>query len=213
MMAKRIVQWLTLLLAPIALVVLEWGHPASFHHAVYDRLAPMSVDWLSIHMFQSFLFLAISVGVFLLTESIPTLWQYLARVALFFFSVFYLVFDSTAGIAVGLLVHWTATEPSIDFETANFFIQSLFLHPIFGGMGSVYSLGGSYAWVLSIGCIVIGMVSKYFKERPFIDILLPAVFLSLSAVLLCITHAAFYGPAAFACFAVANAFLLYRRMI
>ncbi len=95
---------LLMIVVPIFLVALEWNHPSGFSKNVYHGLMHMSNWWKHLHIIQSFLFGAVAVGSIFLTLYNNTFFGTLSKILICLFAISYLVFDSTAGIAVGFIL-------------------------------------------------------------------------------------------------------------
>jgi hypothetical protein len=196
-----IARWLVMIGVPLALVAVEWRHPAGANSNVYVTLKPMAQEWLDIHLLQLPLFGLMFVAGLNLTWSLNGLWPWVSRIALWFFVVFYTALDAIAGLGVGtILVHQT---PQMNAPTVAAVVQQLFNDPIVGGDNSVISLTGSWAWLIAILSAVLALYWEN-RERPTWQILIPSLLLAVSAYALFKGHARPYGPIAFALFAAAS---------
>jgi hypothetical protein len=199
--ASLLARWLLMIGVPLALVVVEWRHPADASSDVYVTLKPMAREWLNIHLLQVPLFGLMFVAALNLTWDLNGLWPWVSRVALWFFVVFYTALDAVAGLAVGtILVHQT---PQMSTPTVAAIVQQLFNDPVVGGVNSVVSLTGSWAWLIAILAAVLALYWEN-RERPTWQILVPSLLLAVSAYALFTSHARPYGPIAFALFAGAS---------
>jgi len=187
----------------IALVCLEWDHPSGFSSAVFEGLAPLGSWWMHLHIIQSFLFGAVAIAVLLLTRGLYTFWAVVSKSALWLFLVCYLVFDSTAGISVGLMVEQALNNPSLDLDSMKELIQIAYKDPIVGGSGSLFSLTGSWAWSVSIIAAVLALYSEN-KVHPVWKVLPPLALLLVSAYSINVGHYSPYGPIGFACLGAAS---------
>ncbi len=202
-MLKTAFRCFVMIVVPVVLVALEWNHPSGFGSAVFDGLAPLGSWWKQLHIIQSFLFGGVAVAAFLLTCGLQGFWAVLSKTALWLFLVCYLVFDSTAGISVGLMIEKTLENPSLDPETMKQMIQLAYKDPVVGGSGSLYSLTGSWAWAVSL---IAAVVALYLENRHLSlwKVVPPLVLLLISAYTLYVGHYSPYGPIAFSCFAAAS---------
>lgn len=192
----------TMIFVPFVLVGLESFHPSGFSQNVYAGLHSHSSWWTNLHIAQSFLFGAAAIGAIFLTLGVNTLWGTLSKILIWLFAVSYLVFDSTAGIAVGFIMNTYKENPEFDLQTIQKILNLLYNDPIIGGKGSFFSLTGSWSWLIGILSAVIAL----FLENailPFWKLLPPLALLCLSAYTLWIGHYAPFGPIAFGSFALA----------
>jgi hypothetical protein len=190
-----------MIVVPVALVVVEVGHPSGSATDVYRRLNPMPEHWLRIHLLQAPLFGLMAVAALNLTWEMKGFWPLLSRVALWFFVVFYTVLDSIVGLAVGtILAHQT---PAMDAATTAEIVQRLFNDPIVGGNGSLVSRTGSWAWFVAM---IAAIVSLFLvnRGRSLSVLFPPLVLLAICAWAIETSHTNPTGPIAFACFALAS---------
>lgn len=192
-----------MVVVPIFLIALEWNHPSGFSKNVYHGLMHMSNWWKHLHIIQSFLFGAVAIGAIFLTLNNNTFFGTLSKALISLFAIAYLVFDSTAGIAVGFILDAPNQDPSLDTETVKKIVQALYTDPVIGGSGSFFSLLGSYCWLFGIASAIIAIFLAN-RNLPFWKLLPPLAFLAISAYALCVGHYAPYGPIAFAAFALAS---------
>lgn len=192
-----------MILTPLLLVVLEWNHPSGFSRNVYQGLAYFSTDWKYIHILQSFLFGGIAFCALLLTLSINNFWGILSKFFIWLFAVCYLVFDSTAGIAVGSIIETSQRNPTLDLVTVQKIVQYLYNDPVIGGSGSFFSLTASWSWLLGISTAIIALFFQN-RELPLWKFLPPLLLLGISGYSLYIGHYFPYGPIAFSSFALAS---------
>lgn len=194
---------ITLILTPLLLVALEWGHPSGFSKNVFDGLSPHGDYWKWLHIYQSILFGAVAVGAFYLTANSQNLWAIISKCAVWVFAVAFLVFDSTGGIAVGLIIDASLNDPSLNLETVKELSQIIYLDPIVGGSGSLYSLTGSWAWTVALYSACISMLVDA-GSKHYLKLSLPILLLLVSGYSLNIGHYSPYGPIAFGCMAAAG---------
>ncbi|MCB1111142.1 MAG: hypothetical protein H7A37_00780 [Chlamydiales bacterium] len=188
---------------PLILVWLEWDHPSGFSKNVYEGLSPLDDWWMWLHIFQSFLFGGMAVAAVLLTLNINDFWGIASKLAAWLFAVCYLVFDSTAGISVGLMIVTIQQDPSMDLPTMQKMLQAAYLNPIVGGSGSFFSMTGSWAWLVAVATAIVA-IFLHSKEIPLWKRLPPLVLLAVSGYVLYVGHYSPYGPIAFSCFAAAS---------
>lgn len=191
-----------MIIVPLSLAALECDHPSGFSQNVYDALAPMASHWKLLHIYQSFLFGAMALSAYILTEKINNFWGILSKIFIWIFVVSYLVFDSTAGVSVGFIIETYQQNPDLDLPTIKKLVQLLYNDPLIGGTNSFFSLVGSWSWLLGIGA---AMITIYFDNLlvPRWKLLPPLVLLGISAFALYVGHYSPYGPIAFTSFALA----------
>lgn len=192
-----------MIVVPLILVFVEWHHPSGFSMNVYQGLFHISHKWKFLHLYQSFLFGAVAVGALMLTFRINNLWSVLSKIFIWLFAVSYLVFDSTAGVAVGAILEMSQKNQNLDINTIKQIVQQLYNDPIIGGSGSFYSLLGSWAWLLGI---VTAMIALFIdnREMSYWKLLPPILLLGISAYTLYVGHYSPYGPIAFMSFGLAS---------
>lgn len=202
MLINHICRRFVMIVIPLALVCLEWNHPSGFSSNVFKGLSPLGSWWKNLHIIQSFLFGAMAAASFYLTWNHSSYWAVISRFFIWLFAVCYLVFDSTAGIAVGFMIEQTLVNPSLDKETMIQIIQSTYKDPVIGGSGSLFSLTGSWAWSIGIGTAVLSLFLEN-NHLPVWKWIPPLSLLLISAYSLNVGHYSPYGPIAFGCFAAA----------
>jgi hypothetical protein len=182
---------------PVALAVVTAFHPNGHRHQVFAVLAPQIGRWLAVHYLQLVLVPLLAVVLFALLRGATGAWAATARIATYVFAVFYTVFDSLAGLAVGSLVQHASTLPAAEQATLAPAIQWLFGHPILGGLG-VLAVVATTAWL--VACIASAMaLRRCGLSAP------GQLALVLGGILLTPTHAPPFGPLAFGIFAAATA--------
>jgi hypothetical protein len=188
---------------PLILFYLELHHPVGFSKNVYDGLIGVSDHWFYLHIFQSILFGGVAVGAILLTHHNNNFWGLISKLFIWIFAIAYIVFDSTAGISVGFILDATKHHPDYDVNTIRGVVQLLYSDYLIGGSNSIFSLTGSWAWLLGIISAIIAIGLKY-KNLPIWKLAPPFLLLLISAYTLYVGHYPPYGPIAFACFALAS---------
>ena len=184
-----------------ALVLIERVHPAGVAADVYGGLRTMSNEWLTIHLLQVPLFGLMFVAALNLTWGITGFWAWLSRVALWFFVVFYTALDAVAGLAVGTILRNQTAD--MNPATVAAILQRLFRDPVVGGVGSVISLTGSWAWLIAILAAVLALYWAN-RARALWQTAVPSVLLVICGYALYVSHTNPAGPIAFACFACAS---------
>lgn len=191
-----------MIIVPLALVLLEHEHAKGFSQNVYAGLIDQASWWKWLHIFQSFLFVGVTIAAYILTSDINNIWATISRIFLYFFVVSYLVFDSTAGISVGYLLEQAKEDPSLS-NAVSVLAQNLFSDRIIGGVNSFFSLLGSFSWLFAIVAAIIALHHKYLGW-PKRKVIPPLILLGISAYCLFVGHYPPYGPLAFGAFALAG---------
>ncbi len=188
---------------PLTLMILEWHHPSGFAKDVYDGLVHMASNWKNLHVYQSVLFGLVALGAAWLTAGLHDGWSYFSKGFIFVFAICYVVFDSTAGVAVGSVLQLSLDDPTLDNTTVRSIVQHLYNDPITGGTNSLFSLTGSWTWLLGIVTAIIALWRNN-NALPKWKLLPPLLLLLVSAYSLFIGHYSPYGPTAFGTFAAAS---------
>ncbi|HET6806270.1 MAG TPA: acyltransferase [Frateuria sp.] len=186
--------------APALLAILEVFHPHP------DNLMALDVrTWLAVHYIQVPLFALSALAMVRLvrTRNDPAAW--VCRVALFVFTMCFVVFDTAAGIVVGSLVqiaHASGTP-----EAWRMPIEAIWTHPILGGTDTpTLAVAGRLA--LAVGTIA-AAVSLRRAGRPWA----PVVLLALSGCVMEVFHSHSWpgGPVTFGGIALAALWLQWAR--
>ena len=181
---------------PVALAVVTCFHPNNHRDHVFAVLAPQIERWLAVHYLQLVLVPLLAMVLFAVLRGAIGPWAATARVATYAFAVYYTVFDSLAGLAVGSLVQHAATLGPADQAVVVPNIQWLFRHPIIGGIGLI-AIAATTAWL--VACLAGAIALRHLGLPTSAQ-----ACLALSGVLLTPTHAAPFGPLAFTLFALAT---------
>jgi hypothetical protein len=197
----NLLRWLLMIGVPLTLALIEQKHPAGVAANVYGGLRSISSEWLRIHLLQIPLFGLMFVAALNLTWGIVGFWAWLSRIALWFFVVFYTALDAVAGLAVGTIL--SRQTPEMNPATVAAIVQQLFRDPIVGGVGSVISLTGSWAWLIAMLAAVLGLFWEN-RTRPVWQTFPPSLLLVVCGYALFVSHTNPAGPIAFACFAGAS---------
>jgi hypothetical protein len=216
---KRILWWVCLLVAPAVLVALELFHPANFtaspgmfeflshehHEPQFKALAYFGPDWwFHLHMVQTPLVGLVAIGLWLLVAPIGAgeggaaqACAWLARLSIFVFVVYYTVLDAVAGIGLGryiltaqaLVADGKLSPAQLDGVTL--LLNTVWLDPFIGGVGSFVSLTGS--WAALSAAIFIAAALLLSRRAGWVS----AVLLVAFGWQLETAHAAPHGPIAF----------------
>jgi hypothetical protein len=232
---ERVLWWLCLAVAPAVLIVLELFHPANFtsdpgmyaylSHAEHDSPGHHALDyfgprwWFLLHMIQTPMVVLVAIGLWRLLAPVGSadgpaaiVAAWLARLAIFAFLVFYTVLDAVGGIGLGRsivvlqgMVADGTLEPA-QAAGAIALLNRMWVDPLVGGVGSLVSLGGSYAVLAGAVLIVAALVPARRIHW------LPAVLLIAFGYVLQISHAAPTGPIAFALLIAAAGVMRWQRL-
>jgi len=171
---KRVLWWLCLFVAPAVLIALELFHPAGFtaspgmyqylshahgHEPQFMAVGYFGPDWwFHLHMIQTPLVGLVAIGLWLTVSQVSAgdsgaaiAYGWLARLSIFVFVVYYTVLDAVAGIGLGRYI--TTTQALVadgklspaQLEGVVLLLNTVWLDPFVGGVGSFVSLTGSWA--------------------------------------------------------------------
>jgi hypothetical protein len=186
----RWIRYLVLLLAPLALAILEMGHATGFSQNVFYGLLPQLDWWVTLHVLQLLLFGMVGAGIFFLIEGKRGWMAALSRFSAWLFLILYTAFDAIAGIGTGMLINQGRNLPPAQQVPFVEITQRFFHDPLFGGIHSWLSLAASTSWLIAIWAAVWVL---FRAGKPII----PLLFLFASGLLLWISHAFPFGPLAF----------------
>ena len=232
---KRILWWVCLLVAPAVLIGLELFHPANFtahpgmyqylsqaephsanHHAALDYFGPRW--WVVLHMVQTPMVGLAAVGLLLMVDGIgdedgvlAVAAAWLARAAIFVMVIYFTVLDAIGGIGLGrsiLTVQSLAAAGKLSpqqVEGAALLLNTLWVDPLVGGVGSFVSETAS--WAAFAASLFIAASLLLARRAGWANM---AVLVAFGWELQT-AHAAPHGPIAFALLIVAAAWLWFGR--
>jgi hypothetical protein len=232
---KRILWWVCLLLAPAVLIGLELFHPSNFtahpgmyqylsqaepysaaHHHALDYFGPRW--WLMLHMIQTPMVGLVAVGLLLMVDGIgdadgapAVVAVWLARAAIFVMVIYFTVLDAIGGIGLGrsiLAVQSLAAAGKLSpqqVEGAALLLNTLWVDPLVGGVGSFVSETAS--WAAFAASVFIAAALLLSRRAGWANM---AVLVAFGWELQT-DHAAPHGPIAFALLIVASAWLWFSR--
>jgi hypothetical protein len=189
-------------LAPLALAILELFHPQP-----HDLFALDLDVWLAVHYLQIALFPLAALSLVVLVSDLGGFAAGLSRLAMFIFAVSYTAFDTAAGVVTGVLVKGAKATGAP--ETWRPAINEIWMHPIMGGApgtAPLLAVSGAVAW--SIGAVAAAVAIRRAGYSW-----VPIAFLVISAFGLSVfrTHAWPGGPLTFGALAVAAAWVQWER--
>ena len=228
---KRVLWWVCLLLAPAVLIGLELFHPANFtvhpgmyqylsqaephsavHHQALDYFGPRW--WVVLHMIQTPMVGLVAVGLLLMVDDIGSedgnaavaaVW--LARAAIFVMVIYFTVLDAIGGIGLGrsiLTVQSLAAAGKLSpqqVEGAALLLNTLWVDPLVGGVGSFVSETAS--WAAFAASVFVAAALLLSQRAGWLNM---AVLVAFGWELQT-AHAAPHGPIAFALLIVAAGWL------
>lgn len=230
-MAKTILFWLGLVVAPLVLAGMELFHPANFtrdpgmfaylctsqpYDPNFKALGYFGPNWwVTLHMIQLPLLGLVSVGLWGLMDGIEggiegTL-AWMSRALTFAFMVFYTALDSIGGIGLGrsiLNIEAMQANGALSAEQAAGAIKLLntdWVDPITGGVGSFISLGGS--WAIFAATLTGGLALALTARAPWPALMLLGGF----GWEIQVSHASPHGPIGFTLLAIAGLVIWFSR--
>ncbi|MGU3496514.1 hypothetical protein ACLBXM_20945 [Xanthobacteraceae bacterium A53D] len=228
---KRALFWLGLVVAPAVLAAVELFHPANFTRepGMYAYLCtpqPYNPDhqaiayfgpqwWVALHMIQLPLLSLLAIGLWLLMDGIDTgaafVLAWLSRIFAFVFMVFYTALDSIGGIGLGRAIldleamRNAGTLTQEEVAGAIKLLDKTWVDPLIGGVGSVVSLGGS--WAVFGAAVTAALALGLARRAPW-----PALILLVGfGWEIQVSHAAPHGPIGFSLLALASLIILWSR--
>jgi hypothetical protein len=215
---RSILFWPCLVLAPAVLATMELFHPANFTHApgMYAYLCvSQPYDpafralgyfgpwwWVTMHAIQLPLLGLVAIGLWSLVGDISGglagAAAALSRAATFVFAICYTALDSIGGIGLGRSIlnlerlQQAGQLTPQEAAGARKLLDTDWLDPVTGGMGSVISLGGS--WAVLAAAVTAALALGAARRAPWPALILLVAF----GWELQLTHAAPHGPIAFA---------------
>ncbi|WP_341988891.1 hypothetical protein [Azorhizobium sp. AG788] len=223
-LAKTILFWLGLVFAPLVLAGMELFHPANFtrdpgmfaylctsqpYAPAFQALGYFGPRWwVALHMIQLPLLGLVSVGLWGLMDGIEGgvagSLAWLSRTFTFLFMIFYTALDSIGGIGLGrsiLNVEAMQAAGTLTPEQAAGAIKLLntdWVDPITGGVGSFISLGGS--WAIFAAALTAALALALTARAPWPALLLLVGF----GWEIQVSHASPHGPIGFTLLVVAS---------
>ncbi len=218
---KRVLWWVCLLVAPAVLIALELFHPSGFTHTpgMYEYLSQahghdpqyMALGyfgphwWLTLHMIQTPLVGLVAIGLWMTVAPVTPadgtpamVCAWLARVAVFVMAVYFTVLDGIGGIGLGrtiIVVQGLVADGKLNpaqLEGAVVLLNTMWVDPLVGGLGSFVSLTAS--WATFAAAVLIAATLLLSGRAGW----LTAVLLLAFGWELQTAHAAPHGPIAFA---------------
>src|SRR6185503_323228 len=225
---KKVLFWVCLVMAPLALIGIELYHPAGFtfppgpgmyqylHKAQpYDpqfkALAyPGPHWWFTLHMLQTPLVALVAVGLWLLAGWVrrgdggaPFAFSWLSKVATFVFFIYYTALDSIGGFGLGRAIIHTEelfAQGKLSAAGRDGVILVLNTNWVDHWVGGVGSfISKTGSWAVFFATVFVGLALLLAKKAPWPPLALLVIF----GWELQESHTAFHGPIAFAFLLVA----------
>jgi hypothetical protein len=137
---------LILLGTPIALGTLEMFHPVAITGDVLADLGHSIPIWMTVHLLQLPLFGLMALAVHFLLDGAASAAATVSRIALWFFIVFYISFDTLAGISAGIVLDGALDKsPEVQREIVRLF-EAFQFSPVALAINALGALG----WVVSV---------------------------------------------------------------
>ena len=137
---------LVLLGTPIALAILELFHPVAITGDALVDLGHRVSIWMTVHLLQLPLFGLMALAVYFLIDGIQSAAATVGRIAVWFFIVFYISFDTLAGISAGIILDGAlGKSPEVQREIVRLF-EAFQFSPVALAINALGALG----WVVSV---------------------------------------------------------------
>lgn len=224
--------WASLVVAPLVLAGMELFHPAGFtaNPGMYAYLCtpqPFAPEhwalsyfgphwWFALHVVQLPLLGLVSVGLWSLLSGIEDglagALAWLSRIATFIFLIAYTALDAIGGIGLGRSIlnleemKAAGKITQAQYEGAVLLLNANWVDGWIGGVGSVVSLGGSWAIFAAALCASLALLVARRAPWPAL------VLLTLFGWEIQTSHASPHGPAGFTLLAIAGIWIGIARM-
>ncbi|RDI72922.1 hypothetical protein [Halopelagius longus] len=142
---------LILLLTPLALAASLWFHPAAGDD-VYGNLGPVVDTWLAVHVLLLLLFGLLGVCLYVLLMDFRGVLPTVGRIGVAVYLVFYIAFESIAGVATGVLIreaHRLPAEQRAGIETV---VGVIYGDPV-NGLAGLFALVGTVGYLVAVVAI------------------------------------------------------------
>jgi hypothetical protein len=137
---------LVLLGTPAALAILELFHPVAITGDALVDLGHRVPTWMTVHLLQLPLFGLMALAVYFLMDGVQSVAATVSRIAVWFFIVFYISFDTLAGISAGIVLDGAlGKSPEVQRELVRLF-EAFQFSPVALSINALGALG----WVVSV---------------------------------------------------------------
>jgi hypothetical protein len=188
---QDVLRRVVLLGTPLALGILELGHPLLDHTNPIKMLAPIVTWWIILHLLLVPLFALMGWTIFLLLQDVHNRAATMSRYATVVYISFTIGYDTAVGLNSGILVSNAVALSSAQQTIIQQAMQQLFVNPAI--ILSYYILLG--AGIVSISSAAWALSRAGVPRLP--------VFVLLGAILSAYSHATRFGPLGSACFFLA----------
>ncbi len=145
---------LTALLGPgLGLAILLRFHPA-VGDAAYDTLAPVAESWLTLHLLLLLSFGLLGLSLSLLLQGCSGPVATVGRVGVGVYLVFYIAFESIAGVATGVLVRTGEGLPAEQEAGIREAVAVIYAEPV-GGFAGLFAVVGFVGYVVAVVAIAV----------------------------------------------------------
>ncbi len=190
------------LVAVVILGIIQIGHPKGFSSNAFDFLShaqpplfPGPNYWVALHIVQGICLVALAASMVLIARMFGRGWAIATTIAAIVFGALYTIFDSVAGVAIGVLVIH-GPQYGADPAALKQIVNAMFLDPNFGGTGSTLSYAATISWLFAISVFAMGLA------RTGGPIWIVAV-ISVASGYLAWSHVFWFGPVAMLFMAIA----------
>lgn len=176
----EVLRRIVLLGTPIALIILELGHPLLDHMNPIRMLAPIATWWIVLHVLLIPLFALMGYSLFLLLQGVHSIAATISRCATIIFVAFEVGYDTAVGLNSGILVYNATTLPVTQQSVVQQALQQLYGNPAIVICYYVFFFAGivaicSAAWalyragvaVLPVIVLLGTLISTYSHALPF----------------------------------------------
>ncbi|GAC1348425.1 MAG: hypothetical protein NVSMB27_16160 [Ktedonobacteraceae bacterium] len=177
---REVLRRIVLLGTPIALIILELGHPLLDHMNPIRMLAPIAMWWIVLHVLLVPLFALMGYSLFLLLQGVHSNAATISRCATIIFVAFEVGYDTAVGLNSGILVYNATSLPVAQQSVIQHALQQLYGNPAIVISYYIFFLAGivaicSAAWALyradvaGLPVIVLlgTLISTYSHALPF----------------------------------------------
>lgn len=150
---RKVLRRIVLLGTPIALIILELGHPLLDHTNPIRMLAPIAIWWIVLHVLLIPLFALMGYSLFLLLHGVHSIAATISQCATIIFVAFEVGYDTAVGLNSGILVYNATTLPVTQQSVIQQALQQLYGNPAIVISYYIFFLAGivaicSAAWAL-----------------------------------------------------------------
>lgn len=188
---RNMVRRLVLLGTPLVFGILELGHPLLDYKNPIHMLAPITTQWIVLHLLFIPLYAFMGWAFYLLLQDIPGRAAIVSRCAIVIYVEFAIGYDTIVGLNSGLLVRNALSLPLVQQRVIQHGMQQLFSDPIIILCNLIIIIAGAVAVFAAAWALFRAGVPRW-----------PIVIL-LGVLLLIYSHAAPFGPLGNASFFIA----------